>query len=104
MRVATGKSSLASLWMADYPISLAQVAERIDHLPEPLYTLPLAIQEHLQAHILCATSQACAQPLHHFSEKECLAFGEWQSSPWQLRHVACTLRALDIWQQLHLDQ
>ena len=76
MRVATGKSSLASLWMANYPILLAQVAERVDYSPEPLYTLPLAIQEHLQAHIICATSWACTQPLHHFLEKECLAFGE----------------------------
>ena len=41
-------------------------------LPGPLYTLPLAMQEHPQAHIPYAT--ACARALHHFLDKTYLAF------------------------------
>src|SRR5271168_3754500 len=61
--------------------------------------------EHPQEHIPCATSQACAQALLHFSEKEHLSFVPrgWQSSLWRSRELACALRALDGRRLLHLD-
>src|SRR6202522_2753605 len=61
--------------------------------------------EHLQEHILCATSQACAQALLHFSEKEHLSFVPrgWQSSLRRSRELACALRALDGRRLLHPD-
>ena len=84
--------------MADYAISLAQVKrEIIIYLPGPLYTLPLAMQEHPRAHIPCATCRACAPALHQVLEKEYLVFvprGR-QSSLRQSRELACVLKAPD---------
>ena len=57
-----------------YITSKSNNTEREIDLPGPLYTLPLAMQEHQQAHMPCATSQACAQPLHQVLEKEYLVF------------------------------
>ena len=57
-----------------YIISKSNNTEREIDLPGPPYTLLLAMQEHQQAHIPCATSRACAQPLHQVLEKKYLVF------------------------------